>query len=83
MSEINTNKKARIYPNPSTGQLFIETNNNDYSSVTLLNAIGQVHIKTQLTQGSSAIDITALPAGIYYVELKGNAGRWVQKIQKL
>lgn len=75
---------VKIYPNPAREQLAITTTAaNNYSSFTITNAVGQVYVRQQISGTHTIVDIKTLPAGIYYVTLKGGNGNQVQRFVKL
>ncbi len=73
---------TEIFPNPASDVLTIEMNKNAFSSVTIMNEMGQVLIKEQLTLMQTNVDIKMLPAGFYYLNLKGDNGIMVKKFVK-
>lgn len=75
--------KADIYPNPATTELTIKTEDGAFSSYTISNSMGQVMLQQQLTTTITKIDVKALPAGLYYVTLKGEQGTGVKKFVKM
>jgi hypothetical protein len=61
--------KIRVFPNPSSGKIFIEWNSNLSlnSEIMLLNLLGeQVYFQPHLV---SELDISALACGIYYLKV--------------
>lgn len=68
-----------LYPNPTTGQFFLEAGNSKVLQVELYNAMGQLlFTQNDLTQ----LDITDFPAGIYYVAVATPTGTAMKKIVK-
>ena len=71
--ENNTlNNEVSVYPNPTTGLLFL-SNNYD---VTVTDLTGRLITKEQNT---NAIDIVNQPAGMYFLLLTNNKGQIVQR----
>lgn len=74
-----------MYPNPSPGQVRIDGNlatAGDYS-VAIYNEIGQqVYTRSARHNGqiSHALDISAMPAGMYVVAVHAGAARWTGKL---
>lgn len=74
-----------IFPNPSNGNatLSFELVENDNIVVNVLNISGQV-VSTQnlgnLVAGSNSVNIENLPAGAYFVNVKGNNGQATVKL---
>ncbi len=56
-----------IYPNPATDQITIETKI-DYSSIQLISNEGKV-IQMWNTPGLKSVDLSAFPAGIYFIQI--------------
>jgi len=70
-----------FYPNPSTGLVNFELkNSNADAELTILNSKGQVASISRITKGSSQIDLSHLPKGIYYVKLAGKGSKDLQKL---
>ncbi len=73
--------KVRIFPNPATDQLQIETNNLKIEAITITNAMGQVVASEQKNAHLiNAIQVSDLPAGIYSVRIISDQGIGEQKI---
>lgn len=71
IAAINKESSVNIYPNPASDILNIATGEN-ISAVTICNVLGQVVGRYEGNGEKAAINISALPAGSYYVTLKGN-----------
>ncbi|MBK8563868.1 MAG: T9SS type A sorting domain-containing protein [Saprospiraceae bacterium] len=72
----------RIYPNPSSGQFFIENNTGIQGfSIELFNGMGQQVFAQQLGNGSQTkIDIRHLPSAVYWLKVKGATKEDFRKI---
>jgi PKD repeat protein len=68
VKEIAKNNTVLIYPNPSNGQFTLQLPST--SLVTVTNVIGKEVYRNTLT-GTSAIDLSNLSAGTYFVSVKG------------
>lgn len=76
----NSKLECNIYPNPSNGVINVSLANNQKTTATLYNSLGQeVCVKT-LSSLSNSLDFTSLPKGIYLLELRNNDQRIVKKI---
>lgn len=64
----NEIKEASIYPNPVSEVLYLEMENNASEGV-ILNSMGQKVMK--VPSGTIKIEISHLPEGIYFLEIKG------------
>jgi hypothetical protein len=56
--------------------------NNSYGSLSVTNAVGQVLLQQAVANPQPTIDVRHLPAGIYYVALRGSMGTEVRKFLK-
>lgn len=81
---INTSIESNVlaYPNPVHDVLTLKTDNHQYNNAKLLNTIGQTVAEQELTSNVSQVDVKALPNGIYYLVLTGEAGVKTEKIEK-
>ena len=75
--------EVSIFPNPATNQLTINTAGSGYTSFSIVNTIGSELIHQPLSSSHTVADIKALPAGMYYVIVKGDAGSVVKKFIKM
>ncbi len=66
-----------IYPNPTAGKFFID---NKFLSdeIKILNLAGEVLYRSTLNFEKTEIDISNLPAGVYFVITKGKIGKVVK-----
>ena len=74
--------KTTIYPNPTKDLLSIITTNNNYTSLTITNSIGQLLLTEPITNTQTTINVNTLALGLYYVTLKGESGVEVRKFVK-
>lgn len=72
---------ATVYPNPTTGLVTI--NGKDLKQAEVLNTLGQ-HVATITGEGETLqVDISGLPAGVYFVNVTDKDGRkCVRKVVK-
>jgi hypothetical protein len=75
--------EAQIYPNPVTTQLNINALNKTYNSFYITNTIGQQLLAGKIEMDKISVDVSVLPAGMYYITLKGELGNMVRKFVKL
>lgn len=69
--------KITIFPNPSSDRINISTQE-EISSVKLFNAQGKALLKSQ----SKSIDISSLPAAMYFIEVQTTGGVFKEKLLK-
>ena len=73
-----------LYPNPATNQLNLSflSAPKTKNLLSITDLIGTNMLKESIDDGDSVIDISLLPTGIYFLELKTNEGRSVRKFVK-
>ena len=72
--------KVRIFPNPTTDLLFIDSQQTTVDAITIYNLNGKKVLQTQLID--ETIDVSAIPVGMYFMEITTENGRTVQKFIK-
>jgi hypothetical protein len=82
-TDINENADAQgtvVYPNPTSGMVYIESQG--LQEVSVFNLMGQEMLRQSAVDGQAAIDMSAFPEGTYFVKLTGTANE-VKKIVKI
>jgi uncharacterized repeat protein (TIGR01451 family) len=82
VNNIPPNDNPVIYPNPASDVLTIEVDKAFFDSYTITNSIGKTVLTNKLTQAQTQIAINGLPAGFYFVNIKGAQGTIVRKFVK-
>tara|TARA_B100001250_G_scaffold75894_1_gene62128 strand:- start:5092 stop:6498 length:1407 start_codon:yes stop_codon:yes gene_type:complete len=78
-TQINFNKQLKIYPNPTKGEIYIETlTQNNFISIYSLQ--GVLVKKFFVVSNSLKLDITDLASGVYFVEILNDKQKISQKI---
>jgi uncharacterized repeat protein (TIGR01451 family) len=73
----------KVYPNPSSDKIFVETNIVINGTLSLSNLLGQVYDYQLFTSSEVSIfDIQHLPKGVYILTLKTDQGNVSRKIVK-
>ena len=72
-----------IYPNPATNELTISMDDNAYNSFTITDNVGQVLLSQHLAESATKVNVKDLPAGMYYVTMKGDTGTITKKFVKM
>ena len=68
-----------IYPNPTTGMLNIASND-EIDSIEIFNSIGTTVVSSNVAGNSSAIDMSNLPNGMYFVRVSTSNGTETVKV---
>ncbi|MBO7540993.1 MAG: T9SS type A sorting domain-containing protein, partial [Bacteroidales bacterium] len=72
-----------LYPNPASNVLNIALQGTDVNEVVVIDIYGKTALRANVAEGSNTLDISALPAGLYFVQLRAdNNVKSTQKIIK-
>ncbi|MCB0637674.1 MAG: T9SS type A sorting domain-containing protein [Lewinella sp.] len=71
----------RVYPNPTTDQVWLEFPTELAAAARLSDARG-THLRTWNFQGKTQIDLSQLPAGVYQIQVETEAGTVVKQVVK-
>jgi hypothetical protein len=77
----NIANQLQIFPNPTTGELRIESGGLRVDGVDIYDVVGKIQ-KIGNWKAESVIDISQLPAGIYFVKIYTETGEVVRKVLK-
>jgi len=77
INELNESNAVRVYPNPSSGVLTVETKSNDLAEIKIYDPASRLLLRKQF-RNSSSVDIGNLSPGIYIYELRTEAGVMIQ-----
>lgn len=81
VNEISETGRISIFPNPSNGNFQIKNESDTDAKVKILNGIGDVVFEqTSPQHSSSAVDLSELPKGIYFVQTFGSGKIHTEKI---
>jgi hypothetical protein len=83
VTAVNKKDKVALYPNPANDELIIKMDNEAYTSFVITNQVGQQLIQQHLANTGTKVNIKELPAGVYYMTLKGDNGTAVKKFVKM
>lgn len=70
ISDISTDKSEdfRVFPNPSGDIIFIESHTTN-AALRFIDPNGTVLLQTRLESGTSEIDVSSMPSGLYYLSI--------------
>lgn len=71
-----------IYPNPAGDYFTIKAPLGTYTTIELVNHLGQLLVQQNCQGNEMQVNISALVPGIYYVVIRGEQGVQVEKIEK-
>ena len=69
-----------LYPNPTTGLLYINSEQTEIEAITIYTLNGKKVLRGQLVH--STIDVSAIAAGMYFIEITSESGPTIQKFIK-
>jgi hypothetical protein len=72
IAEIENTKELRVYPNPSNGEFFIESQAE--MQIELYTSLGQLILQKQLEPGKNKVDLAKEAKGIYFIKMKDAGG---------
>jgi len=81
VNNIPTNQSIHIYPNPANDVLHID-NASTNTQFTISNMLGMPVLQGVLSTGTNSINVSALPPGLYVLQLMDNGNKKVRKIIK-
>jgi uncharacterized repeat protein (TIGR02543 family) len=73
----NHNELFEVYPNPSTGYIYVKVGNN-LTRVTLYDLNGSIMVSEEITE-KTAIDISSLAKGVYTLKANGKTAKVVKQ----
>ena len=81
VKEVKKLEEVRVYPNPTTGELFVQSSKFKVQSVEIFDIYGRKVLVPTLTVLQS-YDLTVLHPGIYFVRANFEGGGSVKKLVK-
>ncbi|KPH13136.1 PQQ-dependent sugar dehydrogenase [Chryseobacterium sp. ERMR1:04] len=79
--ENNSLKQIKIYPNPASKKVFIDGLKDKNISAEIISSEGRKVLENANINSDNSIDITGIPAGVYYINLKsGELKSYSQKL---
>jgi len=74
----NAATTVQIYPNPASDHVVVAGKN--IIHIKVLNPAGYVVAQSDVPSGAHKIDLSALPAGLYFIKIQTSAGTIIQKL---
>lgn len=82
VQEFNEFNKVQIYPNPATDRITISTAETQNAQMQIYDMVGKCVLTSNLKDGTTDIDVSMLPKGIYVVDVSGNNETYQVKLIK-
>lgn len=80
-NSVDKEDNLKVYPNPASGVLYVETNGSyTAESITLMDQYSKTLITAKGTGSFTTIDISGIPSGVYFLVTSGND---IQKTEKI
>ncbi|MES2566837.1 MAG: SBBP repeat-containing protein [Bacteroidota bacterium] len=67
--QVDILNELTLFPNPSSGILFINLNNNSFAEIAITNILGELIYKTTTKTQQTEIDLRTEPIGIYLIKM--------------
>ena len=74
---------VRIWPNPTSNILYVESDNSPIDYVTVMDLNGRIIMKEKVGDNSFVVNAARLPAGLYLLETVCKGARTVEKFVKV
>lgn len=79
--ENNNLKQIKVYPNPASKKVFIDGLKDKNISAEIISSEGRKVLENAKINSDNSIDLTGIPAGVYYINLKsGELKSYSQKL---
>ena len=72
-----------IFPNPAIDVLTLKMGAALYRSFTINNMMGQQEMQQAINNATTEVNITILPAGVYFMTFAGDGGAVTQRFVKM
>jgi len=80
--EKSMNNYFSMYPNPASDQINLAFSDDQIREISISDASGKILISNQISGLTYQMDISGLPAGIYFIAVNNDSGRTVKKLIK-
>ena len=80
IDETEGSNETILYPNPTSGIVYLESDG--LQEVSVFNLMGQEMMHQSVIDGQATIDMTSLPEGTYFLKLTGTRNE-IKKVVKI
>jgi Viral BACON domain/Secretion system C-terminal sorting domain len=75
-------KPVAVFPNPTTGLVYVVLPNRQMADLSIHNLLGQIIVQKNQVNEDTSFDISSQPDGIYWLQIEKDGHREVKKIVK-
>ena len=72
-----------VFPNPAGSELTIRINKGTFSTISIINSVWQEVMKQNVSSAGNKLNTRLLPAGSYFISVRGESGTKMERFQKL
>lgn len=80
VNDFSSKNEIRIYPNPAKNSLTISFENNNSSTIQIVDITGKIVLTKKLIKTIERLDISSLQNGMYFIKIQSNEKDFVQKL---
>lgn len=73
-------EKVRVFPNPASGTIYVQTGNNQSKLIEIIHPAGQVMLSKETSSSFEALDVSGLTPGVYLVRISDEHSVTTQKV---
>lgn len=79
VNDLKNENKIKIYPNPASENITIDSKNNEFSTASIYNIIGKCILSQKLNKNNTKINIKSIQSGVYIIILSNELGKSIQQ----
>jgi hypothetical protein len=80
LQQLSHDEPLKVYPNPSNGQITVETGSRSSSDLIVVDALGETLLRKTSRAAAEDLDLSNLPKGIYFLRIENEEGSRTVKI---
>ncbi|MBV6485967.1 MAG: hypothetical protein KFKLKKLM_02595 [Flavobacteriales bacterium] len=80
VNDFSSKNEIRIYPNPAKNSLTISFENDNSSTIQIVDITGKIVLTKKLIKTIERLDISSLQNGMYFIKIQSNEKDFVQKL---
>lgn len=79
----NKSNRIKVYPTHIANTINVEIEDTESATLTIISSVGETQKVIVLNSTFNSLDITELPAGVYFAKVESNSQYFIEKIVKL